>query len=142
MSQVACSSIDLMVAEHSSMVTWPVRWGRSSGSSRPYSMLTLALALALSPNPHPNPDTLPLTLILTVSLSLSLSLTLDLNPDPSPAPHTLSLTLIQATEIQNIQIADGAVCHGWAIPVHAVIAGTLSSPEPRPEPEPEPEPEP
>ena len=48
MSQVACSSIDLMVAEHSSMVTWPVRWGRSSGSSRPYSMLTLALALALA----------------------------------------------------------------------------------------------
>ena len=46
MSQVACSSIDLMVAEHSSMVTWPVRWGRSSGS-RPYS-LTLALALALA----------------------------------------------------------------------------------------------
>ena len=50
MSQVACSSIDLMVAEHSSMVTWPVRWdrSRSSGSSRPYSMLTLALALALA----------------------------------------------------------------------------------------------
>ena len=50
MSQVACSSIDLMVAEHWSMVTWPVRWGRSrsSGSSRPYSMLTLALALALA----------------------------------------------------------------------------------------------
>ena len=48
MSQVACSSIDLMVAEHWSMVTWPVRWGRSSGSSsRPYS-LTLALALALA----------------------------------------------------------------------------------------------
>ena len=48
MSQVACSSIDLMVAEHWSMVTWPVRWGRSSGSSRPYSLFTLALALALA----------------------------------------------------------------------------------------------
>ena len=48
MLQVTCSSIDLMVAEHSSMVTWPVRWGRSSGSSRPYSLFTLALALALA----------------------------------------------------------------------------------------------
>ena len=43
-----CSSIDLMVAEHSSMVTWPMRWGRGrSRSSRPYS-LTLALAPTLA----------------------------------------------------------------------------------------------
>jgi hypothetical protein len=34
----------------------------------------------------------------------------------------------EATEIQNIQIADGGVCHGWAIPVHMVFPRLFTCP--------------
>jgi len=34
----------------------------------------------------------------------------------------------EATEIQNIQIADGAVCHGWAIPIHMVFPRLFTCP--------------
>ena len=34
----------------------------------------------------------------------------------------------EATEIQNIQIADGSVCHGWPIPVHMVFPRLFTCP--------------
>jgi len=34
----------------------------------------------------------------------------------------------EATEIQNIQIADGGVCHGWAIPIHMVFPRLFTCP--------------
>ena len=34
----------------------------------------------------------------------------------------------EATEIQNIQIADGPVCHGWAIPVHMIFPRLFTCP--------------
>ena len=34
----------------------------------------------------------------------------------------------EATEIQNIQIADGGVCHGWTIPVHMVFPRLFTCP--------------
>ena len=34
----------------------------------------------------------------------------------------------EATEIQNIQIADGAVCNGWKIPVHMVFPRLFTCP--------------
>ena len=34
----------------------------------------------------------------------------------------------EATEIQNIQIADGPVCHGWAVPVHMVFPRLFTCP--------------
>ena len=34
----------------------------------------------------------------------------------------------EATEIQNIQIADGAICHGWAIPIHMVFPRLFTCP--------------
>ena len=34
----------------------------------------------------------------------------------------------EATEIQNIQIADGPVCHGWPIPVHMVFPRLFTCP--------------
>jgi len=34
----------------------------------------------------------------------------------------------EATEIQNIQIADGDVCHGWAIPIHMVFPRLFTCP--------------
>eukprot|EP00965_Chrysotila_dentata_P058915 1955463-Pleurochrysis_carterae.AAC.1 len=35
--------------------------------------------------------------------------------------HCTHTARLQATEIQNIQIADGAVCRGWPIPLYMVI---------------------
>ena len=37
-------------------------------------------------------------------------------------------TAREATEIQNIQIADGPVCHGWPIPVHMVFPRLFTCP--------------
>ena len=34
----------------------------------------------------------------------------------------------EATEIQNIQIADGAVCYGWPIPIHMVFPRLFTAP--------------
>ena len=34
----------------------------------------------------------------------------------------------EATEIQNIQIADGPVCHGWPIPVHMIFPRLFTCP--------------
>jgi len=34
----------------------------------------------------------------------------------------------EATEIQNIQVADGSVCHGWPIPVHMVFPRLFTCP--------------
>ena len=34
----------------------------------------------------------------------------------------------EATEIQNIQIADGPVCHGWAVPVHMIFPRLFTCP--------------
>lgn len=34
----------------------------------------------------------------------------------------------EATEIQNIQIADGNVCHGWAIPIHMIFPRLFTCP--------------
>jgi len=34
----------------------------------------------------------------------------------------------EATEIQNIQIADGGVCHGWTIPIHMVFPRLFTCP--------------
>ena len=37
-------------------------------------------------------------------------------------------TAREATEIQNIQIADGPVCHGWPIPVHMIFPRLFTCP--------------
>ena len=34
----------------------------------------------------------------------------------------------EATEIQNIQIADGPVCHGWSIPVYMIFPRLFTCP--------------
>ena len=34
----------------------------------------------------------------------------------------------EATEIQNIQIADGPICHGWAIPIHMIFPRLFTCP--------------
>ena len=34
----------------------------------------------------------------------------------------------EATEIQNIQIADGPVCHGWEIPIHMIFPRLFTCP--------------
>ena len=34
----------------------------------------------------------------------------------------------EATEIQNIQIADGPVCHGWSVPVHMIFPRLFTCP--------------
>jgi len=37
-------------------------------------------------------------------------------------------TAREATEIQNIQIADGPICHGWAIPVYMIFPRLFTCP--------------
>ena len=37
-------------------------------------------------------------------------------------------TAREATEIQNIQIADGPICHGWPIPIHMVFPRLFTCP--------------
>ena len=37
-------------------------------------------------------------------------------------------TAREATEIQNIQIADGPVCHGWPIPIHMIFPRLFTCP--------------
>ena len=34
----------------------------------------------------------------------------------------------EATEIQNIQITDGAICHGWPIPIHMIFPRLFTCP--------------
>uniref|UniRef100_A0A7S3EX03 Vacuolar protein sorting-associated protein 26C n=1 Tax=Haptolina ericina TaxID=156174 RepID=A0A7S3EX03_9EUKA len=34
----------------------------------------------------------------------------------------------EATEIQNIQIADGSICHGWPIPIHMIFPRLFTCP--------------
>mgnify|MGYP002632210004 CR=1 FL=1 len=48
-------------------------------------------------------------------------------PPACPASYADGMAR-EATEIQNIQIADGSICHGWPIPIHMIFPRLFTCP--------------